>query len=622
MPRRARVVSALVLIAAVISPALAAAQDVPVVFVHGLASDGSAWQAASESLQQQLALEPHQPTQSWFESYQTQASQLHSTAGALAAETIAVGHSNGGIVSREWSKLKPLAGVVTLGTPNQGAPLAHNLLDWIGFNHTLANRIDSVFGGFSECIAYGCGWEWVIFQGSLDQLLVAIYEAITQSIVGLTTTVGIQLGAPVLPQMSPGSAVIAELNSPGNLTREASAISSRVGIVSVARNWFDAGWYRALNPESADTVDAWKDAAVFLLDWGSSYLYGIAGPTDYLALDVAAFMSAAAGRIDALDWQWCATVSHVGAGECHPNDTIVPDWSQVYPGAAIVHTGVEGPVHTRETTESGLWLYQVLTNYMSIPPRSGGGSGGTGGGSSFMQADSAVVGCSDWWWWDPAPQPDADTCYSYCAQNGAQACEWYANGDCYVEFGRGCSVLGGYSGWSAAVLSDGGSGSGGGGTGGGGNSMQADSAVVGCSNWFWWDPVQQPDANACHSYCTQNGAQACEWHAGGGCYVEFGSGCSVQAGYPGWSASVLNDGSGSGSSSGGLMQTNSAIVGCSDWYWWNPVQQPDADACHSYCTQNGAQACEWYANGDCYVEFGNGCSVQGGYPGWSAAVLR
>ena len=540
MPRRAGVFSVLAFTAAVIVAPLAA-QDVPVVFVHGLASDGATWQAAAAALQQQLALEAHQPTQSWSESYQSQASELQSAAGALGSGTIAVGHSNGGIVSREWSRFRPLAGVVTLGTPNQGAPLAHNLLDWIGFNHTLANRIESVFGGFAECIAYGCGWEWVIFQGGLDQLLAAIHQAVGQSIVGLTTMVGIQLGAPVLPQMSPGSSFITELNSPGNLAREASAITSRVGVVSVARNWFDAGWYRAVNPENADTVDAWKDAAVFLLDWGSSYLYGTAGPTDYRALDVAAFMSAAAGRMDALDWQWCAAVSQVGAGECRPNDTIVPDWSQVYPGGAIVHTGADGPVHTRETTESGPWLYQVLTNYMSIPPRSGGGGGGSGG-SALMLAESAVAGCSGWSWWDPVPQPDADTCYSYCAQNGAQACEWYANGDCYVEFGNGCSLQAGYPGWSAAILSGGGTGSSGtgsGGTGGAGNSMQAHSAVVGCSDWYWWDPVRQPDADACHSYCAQNGAQACEWYASGDCYVEFGNGCAVRAGYPGWSAAVL-----------------------------------------------------------------------------------
>lgn len=72
---------------------------------------------------------------------------------------------------------------------------------------------------------------------------------------------------------------------------------------------------------------------------------------------------------------------------------------------------------------------------------------------------------------------------------------------------------------------------------------------------------------------------------------------------------------------GGSMQADSAVRGCSNWSWWSPVFQPDPGSCRTYCAQNGANACEWFANGDCYVEFGSGCSVQGGFPGWWAAVL-
>ncbi len=75
-------------------------------------------------------------------------------------------------------------------------------------------------------------------------------------------------------------------------------------------------------------------------------------------------------------------------------------------------------------------------------------------------------------------------------------------------------------------------------------------------------------------------------------------------------------------STGGGMQPDSAVRGCSNWSWWSPVYQPDPGSCHTYCAQNGANACEWDVNnGDCYVEFGGGCSVQGGFPGWWAAVF-
>ena len=70
------------------------------------------------------------------------------------------------------------------------------------------------------------------------------------------------------------------------------------------------------------------------------------------------------------------------------------------------------------------------------------------------------------------------------------------------------------------------------------------------------------------------------------------------------------------------MQPDSAVRGCSNWSWWSPVYKPDAGSCYTYCAQNGANACEWYGNGDCYVEFGSGCYVQGGFGGWWAAVLQ
>lgn len=73
---------------------------------------------------------------------------------------------------------------------------------------------------------------------------------------------------------------------------------------------------------------------------------------------------------------------------------------------------------------------------------------------------------------------------------------------------------------------------------------------------------------------------------------------------------------------GGGMQSDSAVRGCSDWTWWSPVYQPDPGSCYAHCAQNGADSCEWNVNGDCYVEFASGgCYVQGGFPGWWAAVF-
>lgn len=89
-----------------------------------------------------------------------------------------------------------------------------------------------------------------------------------------------------------------------------------------------------------------------------------------------------------------------------------------------------------------------------------------------------------------------------------------------------------------------------------------------------------------------------------------------------WHNSIYATGSAPPPPPGGSMQPDSAVRGCSSWSWWSPVYQPDPGSCYTYCAQNGANACEWNANGDCYVEFASGgCYVQGGFPGWWAAVF-
>lgn len=97
--------------------------------------------------------------------------------------------------------------------------------------------------------------------------------------------------------------------------------------------------------------------------------------------------------------------------------------------------------------ESVTWFGQ-----QSTPVAVTVGSGGGQPPPSGMEADSAIRGCTDWSWWNAVYQPTANACYDYCAQNGADACEWSTSGNCYVEFGNGCYVQPGFPGWYAAVF--------------------------------------------------------------------------------------------------------------------------------------------------------------------------
>src|SRR5678816_2257898 len=85
---------------------VARAQDRPVAFIHGLNATDQTWQSAADALQQQLALQAHRPNPSWVDTFQNQAAQVHNEIGGLPASTVVVGHSNGGLVSRQWSTMR------------------------------------------------------------------------------------------------------------------------------------------------------------------------------------------------------------------------------------------------------------------------------------------------------------------------------------------------------------------------------------------------------------------------------------------------------------------------------------------------------------------------------------
>lgn len=76
-----------------------------------------------------------------------------------------------------------------------------------------------------------------------------------------------------------------------------------------------------------------------------------------------------------------------------------------------------------------------------------------------------------------------------------------------------------------------------------------------------------------------------------------------------------------GQSGTGNMQANSAVRGCANFSLLPPVSMPSPALCEIHCQAAGANACEYFQNGDCYAEFGSGCFVQAGYSGWWARVF-
>jgi pimeloyl-ACP methyl ester carboxylesterase len=346
----------------------AGAQDQPTVFIHGLGSSADTWTQAAERLGASLQIETHARTTNWRETYVAQAAELESVLGNLPPTTIAVGHSNGGVIARQWNRTRPLGAIVTLGTPHQGAPFIQNVFEWAGFyDDKFISAIDAVYGIFgNNC----CEWAWILEQ--VNEVLDPAYAVTRWSIARAAGAIGIYELFPIFFDMVPNSQFLTGLNSSANLAREADAVPVRVGVVSVARDYYWGGVFRSWRPnEVADRWATLRDAGAYGLVAGAVLVHAYADPNNVTAHRLADHMDKAAGVMLELDQWYCEAISWPGGGQCWANDTIVPVWSQDYRrlGGTLIFTGPEGPRHLDQTTSSDEWLEDALRRLAQVPPR-------------------------------------------------------------------------------------------------------------------------------------------------------------------------------------------------------------------------------------------------------------
>ena len=342
----------------------AAAQDVPTVFIHGLASSAEAWRDTATRLEQQVRITAYAAHLNWADWYENQGRALQSAAAGLPASTIAVGHSNGGIVAREWSKWRPLRSIVTLGTPHEGALLAQRAISVIGVNQQLfgsVNFLISVLGGAPNEFT----WMWPFVAAHLG----GVSALASASVAELVATLGIATGAPVLGQMAPGSAYLSQMNSPPNLTREAGTVGQRVGLVFVARDYWRAGIAVALRPEAQDTVAQTTQAAIVVFDAAAAYLRSTYPPWNSTAQTLLNVFQEASLQLRRMDQTWCWAVTN-DASCATSHDGVVATPAQYFPGAT--NLGFYGPAHIREIASSPDVLRDVFTSVLRVPLRSGG----------------------------------------------------------------------------------------------------------------------------------------------------------------------------------------------------------------------------------------------------------
>ena len=319
---------------------------------------------------------------------------MQSRFGGLPNSTIAVGHSLGGLVARQWSRSHELDGLITIGTPNRGAPIANHANEWVGYNASLFNIVGNAFYMLGN-LSYDQWW-WLptVVEGALNWGA----NVANFSIYHVLIELGMQFSVPFVQEVYVGSPYLDSLNNGAGW--EAANIPSRVGIVNTASEYWRGGPFRLKNPDYAGELSILTSTAAAGLDYWAFRVIAEADPLDYDAQSLAHGLLDAAFYLWNFDEFWCRATSDarpIWSGYCLPNDGFIPAWSQFYQGATTMEVN-GGPVHTQETSQLGDYVYAALTTFMHVPERGSeapedgepgtgsgsgpGGAGGPGGGTS------------------------------------------------------------------------------------------------------------------------------------------------------------------------------------------------------------------------------------------------
>lgn len=365
----------LALLAATAVPA--AAQDRLTMFLHGFNSSGDTWGNTASRLGVRLQLIKYTPTVPWHLPYDTQANLLNHQAnlGGAPPDTVVVGHSNGGLVARQLSTKRALGGIVTVGSPHLGAPLAGNVQ---GVRQFYINSGEKLSVLLVMLGARGPNQYSPLYN---SPAMAPLRAAFTTLGLALATTVGAidarispLLTTPVLADMTPGSAALNALNSPGNLAREAAAVPKRVGLVYTARNWWVGAPFVAAAPQyQYQAENAVRVAISFLLLVEAHFSFPNVSPHDAAAASIRMQAGSLISDLRLYNAMWCGATT--GNFSCATStDGIVPTESQFYPGTAT-NIGRYGAPHVLQTTESEEALVEALVNHVGVRTRDGSGAG-------------------------------------------------------------------------------------------------------------------------------------------------------------------------------------------------------------------------------------------------------
>jgi hypothetical protein len=342
----------LIALAGSLAPIVGTPAQQPMVFVHGAQNDGSAWASTANFLQSRFAIQPIRPTTGWSDYIVQQEQRLYDAISPYSGIP-ALAHSIGGLVSRQHIQARgsgsSIDRLATIGTAHGALPFATNALN--GNVGAWAQEINYAIG---DPIYFYSNWDpdwWWAEPIGLESAAGNMRRF--GDFVPFAVLNGLGVGAiyPVNYDLRPGNGFLADLNSSGALSVEASVLRSRVGIGTATRPQ-DAFMRLMLSNWREWTTTRWTLHRMALMlyayyaDHWDYYLRANAWRWDRLALYMMDFDVVWQWQIGALRYAvctagWCY-------GEVYASDGLVPLSRQTYPGATRQQTVGGDIVHTQQ----------------------------------------------------------------------------------------------------------------------------------------------------------------------------------------------------------------------------------------------------------------------------------
>jgi pimeloyl-ACP methyl ester carboxylesterase len=345
---------ALVLLGVLLPVTTLAGQRQPIVLQHGFQADGQSWDNTPSRLNVFHAT-PYLPTTGWSYRLGAQAVFLNNffNNNNLPDTTIIVGHSNGGLISRNLGSMRRLNGLITIGTPHDGAEFANAIRDgtvegWSTYVHNSAAYVEDIYDDLPATDADQFQYEsanWAAFvQMTIATAMKA--EAIRMRILD---------GSPVfvLQDMAPNSPFLDSLNFGASKIVQDMNIRRRLAITSRILHHSYMIWQVVFSGEHMQWTQL-TDAAIIAQHEAYEFYQDYYDINDPLADEKRANAyewELSQFALAGLDIAWCGFMGGGGGppNTCAPSDGIVLRVSQeAWVGAQ--RDSLVGLSHTQEKT--------------------------------------------------------------------------------------------------------------------------------------------------------------------------------------------------------------------------------------------------------------------------------